>query len=312
MDIWLVGAGPMAEDYSNVLISQGLDFKVICRSKSSAENFFKKTNISAISGGVHQACKKIGPPDVAIVAVGVYELEKTARTLIHAGTKRLLLEKPGGLNLKEISSLNSFAKINDANVLLGYNRRFYSSVIKAGERIKEDGGLLSTRFEFTEWSHVIENLDIKPEVKKSWLLANSSHVIDLAFYFSGKPIEISPIFSGKLHWHPASSRFSGSGLTDKNVLFSYFADWESSGRWSLELLTKKNRIILSPLETMQMIKKGSTKIEKIDLSDELDTLFKPGLYRQIKEFVAGNDEKFCKLEEQVANAELYKKIAGYK
>ena len=51
-------------------------------------------------------------PNIAIVAVGVDQLFQVSKDLIKAGSKRILLEKPGSLNLKEISLLNSFAKKN--------------------------------------------------------------------------------------------------------------------------------------------------------------------------------------------------------
>ena len=42
--------------------------------------------------------------------------------------------------------------------MVGFNRRFYSSVLKAKDIIHEDGGVKSFFFEFTEWSHVIAGL----------------------------------------------------------------------------------------------------------------------------------------------------------
>ena len=41
-----------------------------------------------------------------------------------------------------------------------------------------------------------------------------------------------------LDWHSSSSQFCGSGITDKGALFSYSADWESPGRWGIEIKTE--------------------------------------------------------------------------
>ena len=42
-------------------------------------------------------------------------------------------------------------------------------------------------FEFTEWSHNIR-LKLNQQVKESWFLANSTHVVDLVFHLIGLPV----------------------------------------------------------------------------------------------------------------------------
>ena len=100
-------------------------------------------------------------------------------------------------------------------------------------------------------------------------------------------------------------------MTDKGVLFSYFADWEAPGRWGVEVLTRKNRLILRPMEQLQVTPLRSVKVESVSLEDKLDQDFKPGLYRQTEAFLRQNTTNFCTLEEQVKHTELYSKMAGY-
>ena len=100
-------------------------------------------------------------------------------------------------------------------------------------------------------------------------------------------------------------------MTDQNVLFSYFADWEAPGRWGIEVLTRKNRLILRPIEQLQVTPLGSVKVEPVPLENKLDQNFKPGLYRQVDAFMRQDATHFCTLEEQVKHTELYSKIAGY-
>lgn len=155
--IWLVGASKMSEDYLKVLVALKKSFQVIARKKKSALSFYKKTGYKVKFGGVKSNLKSF-VPNTAIVAVGVDQLFKVSKNLINAGTKRILLEKPGSINLKEINLLNAFAKKNKAEVLIAYNRRFYSSVSKMNNLIKKDGGIKSVNFEFTEISKIIKNL----------------------------------------------------------------------------------------------------------------------------------------------------------
>lgn len=310
--IWLIGSGPMAMEYVKVFKKLKKSFKVIGRGKKSSKLFTKITNCKVEIGGIDKSLSKNPAPKIAIVAVGVEQLFNVTKSLIYSGTKKILLEKPGALNFKQIQELNLIANKKKTKIYLAYNRRFFQSVIKIKKIIDKDGGLTSINFEFTEMSNLIKNLNTGKDVKKHWLIANSSHVIDLAFYLSGKPKIWKYWSQGRLDWHPSSSTFSGSGITEKGVIFSYFADWQAPGRWGLELMTKKNRLILRPMEKLQMINFKSKDLKFVKLNDNLDKKFKPGLFLQTKNFLEGKLSHFCKLSEQVRNIEIFSKIAGYK
>ena len=169
MSLWLIGAGLMAQDYAKVIKEMNIDFRVIGRTQKTASTFQKATGIS-VNIGLEELLEKEVPPADAIVAVSIDQLVATTETLIRAGTKRILLEKPGCLNLREVEKLNKIATDFDAKVLIGYNRRFYSSVEKVRELITEDGGLQSCIFEFTEWAHEIIELSKAKGVKEHWVL----------------------------------------------------------------------------------------------------------------------------------------------
>ena len=309
--IWLIGAGSMAQDYARVLKTLKQPFEIIGRGQNSALAFKKATGLGVRTGGLETNLKIDQSPQTAIVTVGIQQLAKITEELIHSGTKRILLEKPGSLNLKEINSLNHLANEKKVEVFIAYNRRFYSSVEQLRKLITEDGGLLSVNFDFTEWAHIIRNEQQSPEVKERWLIGNSSHVIDLAFHLCGKPKDWNSWYEGNLDWHPASARFCGAGVTNQGVLFSYLSDWQGPGRWGLELITSKNRFILRPLEKLQVVRLKSVLVESIELDNKLDESFKPGLYKQIYNFLKKDYSLFCSLSEQVENIKIYSKIAGY-
>ena len=309
--IWLIGASTIAQNYALVLTNLNHRFEAICRSESSALLFEKATGRKVRTGGVKVNLKKDVAPEIAIVAVGVDQLANVTEDLIRAGTKRILLEKPGALNLEEISSLNSLVNQKQAEVLIAYNRRFYHSVQQLRKFIAEDGGVLSINFEFTEWAHTIKPLLKSFGVKERWLTGNSSPVIDLAFHLCGKPMDWKCWHRGSLDWHPTSARFCGSGITDKGVMFSYLSDWQAPGRWGLELMTAKRRFILRPMEELQVIKLGSVFVERINPENQIDKDFKPGLFQQTKKFLEGKNHLFCSLSEQSENMKIYSKMAGY-
>jgi len=169
--------------------------------------------------------------------------------------KNILLEKPGAASPTEFYSLQEKAEKGNSKIFIAYNRRFFASVEKALELIKEDGGVTSFQFDFTEWSHVIEGLDCDPIEKKYLFLANSTHVVDLAFFMGGAPKEIHCLNNKELNWHSSGGVFAGSGITNNNTLFRYHANWLAPGRWSVEMNTKGYKLILKPMEKLQMQKK---------------------------------------------------------
>lgn len=226
--ILLVGSGPMAQEYAKVLMSLGVCFDVIGRGNDSANRFKENTGISVITGGLVDAYEKLpDKPTHAIIATNVEYLAEHTLFLLSKGINNILVEKPAGLYLEEIEKVADFAKLKQAKVYVAYNRRFYSSVIETQKFIEKDGGVLSFHFEFTEWSHIVEKLNRPKEVLQQWLLANSTHVIDLAFYLGGEPKEICSFISGGTDWHPSASIFSGAGTTVNGALFSYHANWEA-------------------------------------------------------------------------------------
>lgn len=309
--IWLVGSGPMAVAYAKVLGAMNLDFTVIGRGEASAANFQSKTNASVCTGGLEKFL--LGNhllPEFAIVAVGVEQLAAATQLLLDRGIRRILVEKPAGLDAAEIGALARKAAERGAEVYLGYNRRFYASTLKAQEIIAEDGGVDSFNFEFTEWGHVIESLHKAPGVKEAWFLANSTHVVDLAFYLGGKPSRMATYTSGSLAWHPQASVFSGAGISESGALFCYQANWAAPGRWGVEILTHRHRLILRPMESLQIQDIGSVEIRKCDLDDGLDQQFKPGLYRQVAEFLTPHPGPglLPLAEHQKITEEIYAKI----
>lgn len=311
MKIWLIGAGQMAIDYYRVIEKLGYEVIVFGRGKESAVRFEescrRKVNLLGIESESDAFCSE----DLAIVAVPISNLYSVTSSLLNIGFKKILLEKPGSLTLSEIDQLKNQAKLLKASIYIAYNRRHYLSVRKAKQIIEDDGGATSCTFEISEWSHVIKNLKIEAAVKEKWLIANSSHVVDLAFYLTGEPKSLHAEKCGTLDWHPPSARFSGSGITVKGCIFSYIGDWEGVGRWGVEVSTRNHRLILKPLERLVIVKAKSTKNINYEMDYSLDELFKPGLFHQVDCFIRGELSEFSTIEDQEKLFKTIYKIAGY-
>jgi predicted dehydrogenase len=291
----------MAKEYAKVLEGLKVSYEVIGRGVENCNSFKELFPQAKVFAGGLESFESIKKYTHGIICSNVDYLASHTKLLIGLGIKEILLEKPGGTNLHEIVDLAEFARNKQAKVAIAYNRRFYSSVLKCRELIEEDGGVKSFHFEFTEWPHTIEDLANYETVKNNLLFANSTHIIDMAFYLGGMPKEIKSFATDSLDWHPKAI-FSGAGITTNNALFSYQANWKGPGRWVAEFVTYKHRFIFKPLEMLQIQELKSVKVEQFLIDDELDKLYKPGLYNQTKAFLLNpKDSSLIYLDQQEQN-----------
>lgn len=291
----------MAIDYFAVLTNQNVDITVIGRGAESALKFEFNTGIKPFIGGLDSYLNTNNLPENAyvIIATGTEVLMPSLLAVLKAGAYKVLIEKPAAISESELIANEGKLKAYANNVFVAYNRRFYASVLEAQKMVEDDGGLQSMHFEFTEWAHKIEPLSKAAGVKENWFFANSTHVVDLAFYMGGKPIDWRAFSkSGKLKWH-SKTNFVGAGITEKGILFSYLSNWESAGRWGLELLTEKRRIYLKPLESISVLDKGTVSLIEYKFDNHLDLQYKPGLFMQIDSFLNEINGRLLSLEEHI-------------
>ena len=299
--IWIIGAGTIAREYARVLKALGKEFICIGRSEKSAIEFEDVIGIPAKRGGLDVYLSgNPSQPEAAIVATNLGTLAANTIALLRYGVKRIFCEKPGFQNPEELTKVKDALITYGGEVFYAYNRRFYASTLAAERIIEEDGGLLSFNFEFTEWAHIIGASKHPVEDLNNWFYANSTHVIDLAFFIGGNPVEMTCYSKDECSWHKPVN-FAGAGRTDKNVLFCYQANWEAPGRWAVELL--------KPMEQIQLQDKGSVKVYPVEIDDHLDKDFKPGFFLETKSFVDGDNDRLCSFDQQIEHlAGIYNRM----
>ncbi len=302
MNIVIVGTGPIGIEYAKIFKALGHSILVLGRSKKSCDVFLAATGIEAISNGLASSQAKI-LPETAVVAVSEAQLGQVVLQLMERGVKSILVEKPGVGTSVELSKVAEAATKAGCDVRVAYNRRFYASTRAAQRIIEDDGGVNTFHFEFTEWSHCIEPIAKETGVKEEWFLHNSSHVVDLAFYLGGWPKDMQSWSAGNMSWHP-HARYAGAGISNNGALFSYIADWQGPGRWGVELITSKHRLILRPLEKLQIQKIGSLTIEEVLVDEEFESDFKPGFYQQTLAFLDA-PETLLSIHEQLEHLDFF-------
>jgi len=302
--IWIVGPGYMGLEYYKILSTLPVHVQVIGRSQK------KSWPVEVYSLGLPKFIEEARDvPEYAIVCVNEQNLFQNVEILINHGVKNILVEKPGAINIEDLKKLRDLSE--NTNLYIGYNRRFYQSIKKCKELIEKANGPISVNFEFTEWIHTINFETYAKEELAHFFLCNSSHVVDTVFYLLGVPKEMHCNTSGGglLDWHPSASVFTGNGITERDVLFNYHANWLSSGRWGIEISVPGKKLILKPLERLFIQEAGSLEQSEVDL-ENIDKIYKPGLYRQVESFL-GNQDGLCTIDEHYKNFKFYYKIANY-
>ncbi len=310
--VLLVGAGEIASVYADVLRCLSVQFDACCVSADSARRFGEKHAVQCYAGGLEQLCHSGGGAGYshAIVALPVSGLSKAAELLLSHGVENVLVEKPAGMDAKEVCTLveRVGAEKAEKHCFVAYNRRFYASVMAAERAIAEDGGVTSFSFDFTELSDRLRLGGIDAVLLEKWEYANSTHVIDTAFFLAGTPARMSCIKAGSLDIHPDAARYAGVGETINKVPFTYTADWDAPGRWGIEINTRKRKLVLRPVEQLSVQHRNSFAMEPMALADDSDERFKPGYFRQVQAFVTGADRhRLLSLAGQATQLALFSK-----
>ena len=221
-------------------------------------------------------------------------------------------EKPGCLEIKEIETLIKIKNTKKVNVYIAFNRRFFNSVISL-KKILHKKEITSAKIDFTEWIKGIENQKYSKKTLEKWLYSNTIHIIDLFFYLLGEPIKLNTNLTGEnnLSWHPTGSLFFGNGMLKNNIPFTYHADWNGPGRWSIEIVTSQHKYILSPLEIVQFQTLNNFIIKRYSSKDIDDQEFKPGLKKMVTEFLKENFSVFQTLEKQKKLFKILNKLGNY-
>ena len=177
--------------------------------------------------------------------------------------------------------------------------------------LNDEGGPLGCFFDFTDREQDVLNAAKAPSVIARWGWANSSHVIDTAFYLVGRPIEMQCHRAGSWDCHPTGNIFSGCGKTSQG-LFSYFGSWASGGRWNIEVATSRGRYKLSPMEQLQVCIKNQFTWQNVPLNVPDHGRYKPGLYNMVAAaLTVEGAQQLPDLKEQIDLCHRVDRIFGY-
>ena len=247
--VTLVGFGTIGRSHFGALQALGIRRIRLCSHASAAlQEVAKIPDVEVVSGGFEQLTCRPEPGELGIIATPTALLVAATERLVALGFRRLLIEKPVALRSEDIAQLAQRLERQQVEAFVGYNRVAYPSLHEIGARASQEGGLTSCTYTFTEmikpdWTQRFTREDLA-----RWGVANSLHLIGMAHALIGMPAKWSGFRTGAVSWHPSGAVFVGAGISDRQVPFTYHADWGSTGRWSMEVHTPLSSYRLCPLE----------------------------------------------------------------
>lgn len=183
----IIGCGLIGNKRADTLPEGGL--KIACDL-----DFARASALVAKHGGqaTAETSKALSHPEVDIVLVSVANaaLAPLTRLAVENG-KHVLVEKPGGVNSKQLGEIESAKAGSKALVRIGYNHRYHPAFRKAYELAREAdlGDLMFIRARYGHGGRVGYDREWRADPKLSGggeLIDQGVHLIDLAASFLGE------------------------------------------------------------------------------------------------------------------------------
>jgi predicted dehydrogenase len=284
LTVAIVGAGGMAREHVRAFASLP-NVKVAgltSRTRAKADALASELGIPVVADSIDELHARTNA-DLVIVAVPELSANPVAiRTFAHPWA--VLMEKPAGYDLTDAEAIAAAARGRRAPVMVGLNRRFYSSA----RSIKAD---LESRPAEKRFIHVQDQQSYEearhynhpPQVVEKFMYANSIHLIDLIPFFArGKVSRVQQVTP----WRGEETEVMIAYVEfDSGDTALYEGLWKGPGPWAANVSTRGKRWIMQPLEDAIYQNAGERARHTIERSDE-DRQFKPGFLLQAKAAVA--------------------------
>ena len=188
MNIALIGACLIGKKRAQSL-PKHVNLKTVCDIDLAKGNEFAK-EFNCIFEKSWEKVVKDKEIQAIFICVTNNNLSKIAKSAISGG-KHVLIEKPGGINIKQLKETYIAYKKSPVVVMYGYNHRYHPSIIKAKNIVdsKKFGKILFIRARYGHGGRL--------GYEKEWrfnktisgggeLLDQGSHLIDLVNFFCGR------------------------------------------------------------------------------------------------------------------------------
>jgi len=311
VSIAIVGAGGMAREHAKAFASlPGVKVAgLTSRTRAKADALALELGVPLATDSVDELRKQT-TADLVVITVP----ELSAHPVAIDAFKHpwaVLMEKPAGYDLADAEKIAAAAKRHQAPVMVGLNRRFYSS----SRTIMAD---LETRPDDKRFIHVQDQQSYAearryhhpPQVVEKFMYANSIHLIDLIPFFGrGKVTRVDQVTP----WRGEETEVMLAYVEfDSGDTALYEGLWKGPGPWAANVSTPGKRWIMQPLEQATYQNAGERARHTIEASEE-DKQFKAGFLLQARHAVAavrGEASAIPSIEDSLQTMRLINRMFG--
>jgi len=232
-----LGAGDIAGYHAKAARHAGFDLAAIASRKGSdrAIAFAKEHSFGHVYNSPQELLS--GDWDALLVCTSVETAFQYAVAAVES-ERPILLEKPVAM---KSSDLLGILDGDTSNIVVGYNRRHYSSVAAAKQFFDESENVLVTL-------EVPESVDLMTEEKRlgrEQVVGNSVHALDLLRYIVG-PVTLVHSKLRPYRFSPSGSVLLAESARGDQIVIK--AAWNSPSNFSISLESEGRRFALSPFE----------------------------------------------------------------
>lgn len=308
--IAIIGAGAMAREHARAfsVLPEVQLAGVYSRTKERASQLAFEFGIENICDSVEQLYDKT-LADLVVITVPELQAKQVAVQCFQFPWS-VFMEKPAGYDMQDATDIADAALAMNSTVMVGLNRRFYSSVSTVKQDLKNFNENRHIHIQDQQSFSEARHYGHPEEVVQKFMYANSIHNIDLIMALSrGEVIAVKPIkpwMGDKTEVMLVYIEF------DSGDTALYEGVWQGPGPWACSVSTVSRRWSLQPLETASMQKVGERTRQMIASSEE-DQHYKPGFYRQAQEVVKkvlGQANESISLDESMRTMRLINAMFG--
>jgi len=306
----IIGAGSMAREHihafgslENVIIKG-----IFSRTRSRAEALAREMEIPVVADDIADLKRRTGA-DLVVVAVPELAANAVAKATF-VEDWAVLLEKPAGYDLADSHDIAAAAEGREKPVMVGFNRRFYHSVMTAKADLDSRDELRLVTVQDQQSYAEARRYNHPEAVVRKFMYANSIHNIDLIpALCRGELVELKQLTPWKgeeteiLLVH---LRYSSGDIA------VYEGIWKGPGPWACSISTPSRRWTLQPLERASFQNAGERVTNPVDPAPE-DVKFKAGFVRQaeaVLDKMAGRSSRAVDLAESLRTMTLIHKMFG--
>ena len=127
--VLIIGGGEMGKQYARALTKMNIqDVTIVSKTLKDPTEFSNKFQYTVLSEGFEKNLPKLKKMDLVIVTTPTSLLIPATKLAIECGQNNILIEKPGSLYHKDLSSL--LTELKSQRIRIAYNRILYPSFYK--------------------------------------------------------------------------------------------------------------------------------------------------------------------------------------